>query len=222
MGGVISRKSAHFRHGKRIAGQGAGLVRTQHIHRGRLVDGGQSGRQHILLRQLLGAEGGGKGEGRRQGHWHGRQHRYQDQGNEFRDRNSDPEAIGDEKGGNTAIDEGKVAYHPEDRLLLRAFDMGGAHQFGGASEFAARARRGDFGDGLAALHQRPGIGLVAWTGFDRQRLAGDHRLVEQHAPRDQADIGGDHGAETELDNIAGHQPGCQDIGPNAIPPHARP
>ncbi len=57
--------------------------------------------------------------------------------------------------------------------------MGSAHKLRGAAELGARSSRRDFRHRLAAPYQRPGIGLHAGAGFDGDRFAGEHGLVEQ-------------------------------------------
>ena len=83
----------------------------------------------------------------------------------------------------TPLNSGEIAHHAQNRLLLRAHDMGGADELRGAAELGARAGRRDLRHRLAAPHQRPGIGLHARAGFDGDRFAGEHGLVEQDFAR---------------------------------------
>ena len=54
-------------------------------------------------------------------------------------------------------DASEIAHHAQDRLLLRAHDMRGAHELGGATEFGPYA--GCRNLRLAAPNQRPRVGL---------------------------------------------------------------
>jgi hypothetical protein len=65
-----------------------------------------------------------------------------------------------------AIERGEVTHHAQNRLLLRADDMGGSHELHGATELSARSGCRDLCDRLASPYQRPGIGLHARARFD--------------------------------------------------------
>ena len=73
--------------------------------------------------------------------------------------------------------------------------MGIANQLRGASEFGAGSGRSDAGHCLAAVHERPRIGLESRTRFGADRLAGEHGLIEQDVASKQLDVGGNHTAE---------------------------
>jgi len=113
--------------------------------------------------------------------------------------------VHDQQDGHAAIEQSEVAHHAKNRLLLGAFDMGGADEFGATPEFRARARRHDFGDCLAPPDKRAGIGLEAGSGFDRHGFTGEHRLVNEDGSIDQSNIGRDDGAERQLDHVALYQ-----------------
>ena len=60
----------------------------------------------------------------------------------------------------------------------------------GVEGFADGAERG----GLPAPHERPRVGLYTCTSLDGDRLAGEHRLVEQNISFQETHIRGDHPA----------------------------
>ena len=82
------------RHRQRVAGQRAGLVGAQHIHRRRFIHRGQAGRQHAQLRQGARAERRRQREGGGQCDRYRRQHRGQDQRNDLGDRHPRSTGIG--------------------------------------------------------------------------------------------------------------------------------
>jgi hypothetical protein len=197
------------------------VLSEQHVHRRRLVDGRKAGGQDALFRQPLRAQRGCEREGRGQRHRHRRQHRDQRQRDELRNRQADRIGISEERDHDHAVHRGEVAHHAEDRFLLRARHMGGPHQLGRSTEFRARSRRRHLGQRLAAPNQRASKRLASRPGLDRQRLAGDHRLVEKDIAGDEAHIGGDDAAERQLHQIAWNQLRRGNVGPAAVAPHAR-
>ena len=98
--------------------------------------------------------------------------------------------------------------------------MGDAHEFGGATEKGCRSGGGDNGDGFAAAHQRAGIGELADAGFNRNRLAGQHRLIEHDRALDNAHIGGNDGGQRQLHDIVGDQERGRQLGPAPVAPRS--
>ena len=84
--------------------------------------------------------------------------------------------IGDEQDGHAAVEQCEVAHDAKNRLLLGAFDMRGANEFGAAPEFCARARRDDFSYRLAPPDKRAGISLKARPGLNWDGFAGERQL----------------------------------------------
>ncbi len=71
---------------------------------------------------------------------------------------------------NDAIEYCEIAYHAQNGLLLRAFDVGGANQFRGASKLCAPTGRRDFRDRFAAPYQRSRISLKPGASFGSERI----------------------------------------------------
>jgi hypothetical protein len=81
-----------------------------------------------------------------------------------------------------AIEHREIAHHLQHRLLLRTDDMSRANQLSRATKLGADARRRDFRDRLASLHQRAGKGLKSRPGFGANGFTGEHGLIEQDIP----------------------------------------
>jgi hypothetical protein len=60
---------------------------------------------------------------------------------------------------------------------------------------------------------------LARSRFDWQRFAREHRLVEQRRTSEEAHIGGHHGAERQLDNVARDDVRRGDDGPAPVAPN---
>ena len=115
-----------------------------------------------------------------------------------------------------AIEDGEIAHHAQNGLLLGAFDVRGANQLRRASELCACAGGRHFRDSFAAPHQRSRIGFEPGSSFDRNGFAGEHGLVEQDLAFGQSHVGGNHGSERQLHNIAGYQSGSRHGGPGIV------
>ena len=198
------------RHRQRVLGQRAGLVGAQDIRRSRFIHRGQAGRKDAQLCQGPRAERRRKGEGGRQRDRYRCQDRGQDEGNDLGERHLEKAGIGDQHHDDDAVEHGEIAHHAQHRLLLRADDMGGAHELRGAAELGARSGRRDLRHRLAAPYQRSGEGLDARAGFDGNRFAGEHGLVEQDFSPGECHIRRDHAAERQLHHVARHQLGGGD------------
>ena len=174
--------------------------------------------QHAFEREVLGAERGGESEGRRQRYRHRRQHRGEDEHDDLRRGQRDDVGIGNQPDHDRRVENRQVANEPEHRFDLGAFDMGDAHEFGGATEKGCRSGCGDHGNGFTAAHQRAGIGELADACFNRDRLAGQHRLIEDHRAFENAHIGGNDGGQRQLHDIVGDQECGRQLGPAPIAP----
>jgi len=62
-----------------------------------------------------------------------------------------------------------------------------------------------FRDSLAASNQRSRISFETGAGLDRNRFAGEHRLIKQDFAFGQSHVGSHHGSQRQLHNIAGHE-----------------
>ncbi|OIQ63846.1 hypothetical protein GALL_546100 [mine drainage metagenome] len=121
--------------------------------------------------------------------------------------------------GDGAIEAGKVAYNPKHRLLLGADHIGRADKLGGAAEFGTNPGGEHFGNRFATLNQRAGVGFDTSPGFNRQRLPGEHGLVEQDQTLADTNVRRNHRAETELDDVPRYQFGSGQNRPKAVAQH---
>ena len=190
------------RHRQRVLGQRAGLVGAQDIRRPRFIHRGEAGRKDAQLCQGPRTERRRKSEGGRQRDRYRCKDRRQDEGNDLGERHLEKVGIGHQHHDDHAIERGEIAHHAENRLLLRTYDMGGADEFRGAAELGARSGRRDLRHCLAPTYQRPGECLDARAGFDGDRFAGEHGLVEQDFPPGEFHIRRDHATERQLHQIA--------------------
>ena len=110
----------------------------------------------------------------------------------------------DEK-DDAAIEDRKITDDPQHGLLLRADDVRRANKFCGAPELGMHASGCHLCGGFPAAHQSPCVSIRSCPGFNRQRFACKHRLIEQDRPIDQVHIGSNHPAERQLHQIATHQ-----------------
>ena len=111
------------------------------------------------------------------------------------------QGIGDQQEGHAAVEQGEVAHHVEDGLLLRALDMGRADELGATSILRARAGGDDLGHRFAPSDERTGIGLEVRAGLDGHGLAREHGVVDQDLSGEGANIGGHDGTERQLDHV---------------------
>ena len=85
---------------------------------------------------------------------------------------------------------------------------------GGLAEIGVHAGRGDDAGHLALLGDRAGIGVVADLLVDRQRFAGQRRLIDAEIGAvDQLQIGGDDVAELDQHDVARNQQPRVDVLP---------
>ncbi len=102
------------------------------------------------------------------------------------------------------------------RLLGVAHGTRACHQLGGTAEERRAAGRDDDPGHLALLDDAPAIGFVAGFLGDRERFAGQGRLIDGRvSARDEPHVGGDDRAQPDLDDIARHEGGRVDRRPRA-------
>ncbi len=130
--------------------------------------------------------------------------------------------IGHERDDDREIDHGQIANDAEDHLLLGAFDVRDADEFGGTTEIGVLAGGGDLRNGFAAPHQPAGIDGVAALPLDRDRLAGEHRLIDEERPFNDPQIGRDDLAERKLHDVVGNEVRRCHVLPGAVALHACP
>ena len=215
---VEARHRTNRCHRQFVAGQRAGLVNAQDIHRRRLVHRGQASWQHAPLRQHLRTNRRGKGEGGWQRNRYRREDRCQDERDDLGDRHLQRAGVGHQQQDKDAVERREVAHDTQHGLLLGTDDMGGADEFRGAAEFGPRSGRGDLRHRLATPDQSASIGLNARARFDRDGFAGEHGLVEQDFAGIELQIGRDNAAKRELHDVARHQIGSGHACPDAVTP----
>ena len=120
-----------------------------------------------------------------------------------------------------AVEHRQIAHHAEHGLLLGTYDMRIEHKFRGTTELRACSGRCHLRNRLASPDHRPCIGLEVRAGFDGDGFAGEHGLINLNRSLRQADVGGNHGPERQLHDVARHQLGGGQIRPDAIPPDRR-
>jgi len=99
--------------------------------------------------------------------------------------------------------------------------MGCADQLGSAPEFGARAGRRDFRLCFPAADQGAREGLKTGAGFDRDRFAGQHGLVEQDFSTRELHVGRYYAAERELHQVPRHKVRRGHSFPGAVASHGR-
>ena len=110
----------------------------------------------------------------------------------------------------------------EDRSLRMRGRAGGRNELGGLSEERVVAGLGDDAGHGALLDDAAGIGGVTDFLGDRQRLAGECRLIDtQVFTVDQQEIGRHDLAAGDIHHIAGDKLGGVERLPGAVPQHAR-
>ena len=184
-------------HCQRVLGQRSRLVGAQDIHRRRFIHRRKARRQNAQLCQRARTERRCKREGGRQRDRDRCKHRRQHEGDDLGERHPEIGRVGDQQHDDDAVERSEIAHHAQHRFLLRAHDMRGANELGGAAELGAHAGRRDLRHCLATPDQRPCIGLHAGAGFDGHGFAGEHGLIEQDFSAGEVHIRGDHAAETK-------------------------
>ena len=178
-----------------VLGQCAGFIRAQYLDARRFIHSGEPRGKHAEMGKSLRADCRRKGEGGRQRYGNRGQNRSEHQGNDLATRHFEGVGIPHQQHDEDAIEQGEIAHHAQNSLLLRTFDVRGANQFRRASKFGARSGGRDLRHRLTAPHQRSGIGFEAGPCFDGYRFAGEHGLVEQDLAFGQTHVRGNHGAE---------------------------
>ena len=103
--------------------------------------------------------------------------------------------IGSDEDDDAAIEDGEVTHDPQHSLLLGTDDVRSANHLRCTPEFGADPRGGYDSCGFAAPHQGTCIRIHTWSGFDGQRLASEHRLIEQDRPVEQLHVRRHNAAE---------------------------
>ena len=206
-------------HGKLVARQRSGLVRTENIDAAGLIDGGQARRQHTLAGQSAGTDRRCEREHRRQRDGNRRQHCHEDERNDISAWHGQPQRIDRQQNSHGAVEQRQIAHDTQNGLLLRAFNLRALNEFGRPSEFGPCPRSNDFSDGFPASYQSACIGLRARPGLDRQGLAREHGLIDQDRSIEDAHVGRDDGAERQLDQITRHERSRRNRRPTPVPLH---
>jgi hypothetical protein len=96
-------------------------------------------------------------------------------------------------------------HDPQDCVLLRTDNVRRADKLRRATELGMCAGCRNLRRRFTAPYQCACIGIRASASFSWQRLACEHRLVEQDRAVKQMDVGRNHSAERQLHQIAAYQ-----------------
>ena len=208
--------------GELVLGERAGLVRAQDVDAGHLLDRLQPGDDRLLLRQPLRAE--------RHRHRQHRRHRHRHRGDE-QDQHElgEPQEVGaahqldaDQDGRQHNRDDDQEVADAHHRLLEVRDGAGALHQLGGASEEGVAAGRGSDRDHLALLDDGAGVGRIAGLLADRQRLAGERRLIDAEVVAlQQLAVRRHDVADVEAHDVAGNEGLRLHFLPGAVAQRAR-
>ena len=144
-----------------------------------------------------------------------------DEGNNFGKRHGVDPSIVHQDHNQGAVEHRQVADHAEHGLLLRTYDMGVEHKLRGTAELRPRSGRCHLRNRLAPPYHRPSVGLKGRAGFDGDGLAGEHGLIDLNRSLNQAHVGGNHGPQRQLHDVASARFGGGKIRPDAIPADRR-
>jgi hypothetical protein len=101
--------------------------------------------------------------------------------------------------------------------LLATLGVGDSHQLRGLSKISALTGCGDLRCRCAPSYQRTGISRIFRTYLHGHRFAGEHRLVEEHRPLEDASVGWDNAAQSQFNDVVWHKLGGGDFGPLTVP-----
>ena len=173
----------HIVHAERIAqcqlvlGQGAGLIRAQHIHARQFLDGHQPAHNRLFLSEQVRAD--------RHRHRQHRRHRHRNRGHSQHQgelQRGEDRVATEDRDGNNQRHQGhrqndQVIADLQNRLLKMADGMRLLHQLRRLAEVGLRARGIDQGADFSPANDRPGEHRVAWFALGGQRLARQRGLI---------------------------------------------
>ncbi len=214
-------------HGERLAqgqlvlGQGAGLVRAQHVHAGQLLDGHQPAHDGLLGGQQTGADRHGHrqhrghghgdgGHGEDQGELQGGQERVAASDRHDHDHRHQGGRQDDQKGAD--LQHGPLEVADSLRLL---------DQLGGLAEVGVGAGGVDQGADLTLSDDRRGEHRLTGLAGGGQRFSGQRGLIHlDRVALQQARIGGHNVAQAQADDVAGYQLTRRRGDPLPVPSHS--
>ena len=202
----------NFVHAERIAqrqlvlGQGAGLVRAQHVHARQFLDGHQPGDNRLFLGEQARADRHRHRQHR--GHRHGNRGDGQHQGE--LQRGEDRVAAEDREGNNhrhqNHREDDQVIADLEHRALKVADGLRPLHQFRRLAEIGVRTRGIDQCADLALTNDRTGEYCLAGFARGGQRLSRQRGLIHlDRVALQQARIRRHDVAHAHADDVARHQ-----------------
>ena len=196
-------RDAHF-----VLGQGAGLVRAEYIDPGQLFDRGQSADDGLSARQVHGPHRERHRKHGRERDRDGRHGQHQGEASDIQKRFVPEERDHQDQHHQHDGNHDEEVADPDHHLLEVALLFEGrlGHQGNDRVEVRRGPRIDDNGQHLALLDDGVGIGRFADLLGDRQRLPGERGLIEAEVIAvEQLHVGRHHVAETDLDDVAGHQ-----------------
>ncbi len=189
-----------------VLGQGAGLVRAEHVHAGQLLDGHQPAHDGLFLREETRADR--HRDRQHRGHCHGDRGHGEDQGE--LQRGEDRVAADDRDDGDHAhqqhSEDDQERADPQHRALEVADGLRFLHQFRRLAEVGVRTRGVHEGADLTLSNDRSGEHCVAGLARGGQRLPGERGLIHLDGISvQQTRICRNDVPKTEANDVARHQ-----------------
>ncbi len=216
-GGVGRSQQQRLAQSELVLRQGAGFVGAQHIHRGQFLDGFQPRDDGLFFGERQRAQRHGHRQHRR--HGHGNRGHGENEG-ELQQVDPRQTALQFDQHQNrhqaeTDVDE--VVADIEHGLLEVRYSASLLHQLRGLAQIGVDPGGIDHADHFTLLGNGTGIHHLAQLAADRQRLAGERRLIDAEVvARDQLEVGRKNVAQTHAHHIAGHELRGVDLRPLAV------
>ena len=200
-----------------VLGQGAGLVRTQHVRARQFLDRHQAADDRLLLGQQARTDRHRDRQYRRHRHRNRRngQHQGELQGGE--DRVAAENRDGNDRRDQHQRENDQVVADLQHRLLKMADGVRLLHQLRGLAEIGIRAGRIDQGTDFTLAKNRTGEHRLTRFTHGGQGLSGQRRLIHFHRVAvQQARIGRHDVAQAQSDDVARHQLARRGVDPLAV------
>ena len=202
-----------------VLGERAGLVGAQHVNAGQLFDRRQAADDGLSGRKEPRAHGHGHRKHCRHGHRDGRHREHQHELERGQQRIATEHGHAEDENHQGDGDDDQVVADLQNRALEMADRVRLRHQPGRLAKIGVGAGGVDEGIGLTLADDRPGKQRLSHLARDRERLAGQRRLIHLYGILiEQSCIGRHDVAEPHADDVARNERARLDIGPSAVPP----
>ena len=199
---------------------GAGFIRTEHVHAGSFLDGREARDEHTAFRQVLRAQRLRQRKGRRERHRDGGDQHDQCEGQRVQKGDVDDRGEGQHSNDKQDIDHHKIGDDAQNDGFQVRDGARGFDQFGGLAEVGLRAGGGDGAGRLALPGNRAGVQGLTPALLDRDRFAGERGLIDDERALVDRGIGGNDITHADVDHVARHQLARRDLLPLPIAQHA--